>query len=87
MLKKGLFGIIGTKILFFLKPELKIVVRNIVICAIFIALTIYIIWYVIKALEGFDPNYKPYKQPWQSGAHVGNESFDPNKTPTVDSQK
>tara|TARA_Y100000590_G_scaffold443498_1_gene573036 strand:+ start:337 stop:768 length:432 start_codon:yes stop_codon:yes gene_type:complete len=42
MLKKGLFGIIGTKILFFLKPELKIVVRNIVICAIFIALTIYI---------------------------------------------
>ena len=42
MLKKGLFGIIGTKILFFLKPELKIVVRNIAICAIFIALTIYI---------------------------------------------
>ena len=37
MFKKGILAIIGTKILFFLKPEL-----NIVIFAIFILLTIYI---------------------------------------------
>ena len=65
----------------------QLTTKRIIIILGFIALTIYIIWYVIKALEGFDPNYKPYKHPWQSGAHVGNESFDPNKTPTVDSQK
>jgi len=42
MFKKGILAIIGAKILFFLKPELKIVARNIVIFAIFILLTIYI---------------------------------------------
>jgi len=42
MFKKGILAIIGTKILFFLKPELKIVAKNIVIFAIFILLTIYI---------------------------------------------
>ena len=42
MLKKGLIGVIAGKILFFLKPELKIVARNIIICAVFILLTLYI---------------------------------------------
>jgi hypothetical protein len=42
MFKKGILAIIGTKILFFLKPELKIVAKNIAIFAIFILLTIYI---------------------------------------------
>ena len=42
MLKKSLFAIIGTKILFFLKPELKIVLRNIILCALFIILILYI---------------------------------------------
>ena len=42
MFKRGLLAIIGSKILFWLKPELKIVVRNIVICAVFILITIYI---------------------------------------------
>ena len=42
MFKKGILAIIGAKILFFLKPELKIVARNTVIFAIFILLTIYI---------------------------------------------
>ena len=57
----------------------QLTTKRIIIILGSIALTIYIIWYVIKALEVFDPNYKPYKQPWQSGAHVGNESFDPIK--------
>ena len=65
----------------------QLTTKRIIIILGFIALTIYIIWYVIKALEGFDPNYKPYKDPWQSGAKIGNESFAPNKTPTVGSQK
>ena len=65
----------------------RITTKRIILILAFIALTIYIIWYVIDALKGFDPNYKPYKDPWQSGAHVGNESFDPNKTPEADSQK
>ena len=65
----------------------QLTTKRIIIILGFIALTIYIIWYVIKALEGFDPNYKPYKQPWQSGAHVGNESLDPIKPSTVDSQR
>ena len=42
MLKKGLFGIIATKILFLFKPELRIVFRNIIICTIFVALTLYV---------------------------------------------
>lgn len=42
MFKKSLFAIIGSKILFFFKPELKIVLRNIVFCALFILLIFYI---------------------------------------------
>ena len=42
MLKKGLFGIIATKTLFLFKPELRIVFRNIIICIIFISLTLYV---------------------------------------------
>ena len=42
MYKKSLFAIIGSKILFFFKPELKIVLRNIILCALFIILLIYI---------------------------------------------
>ena len=42
MFKKSLFAIIGSKILFFFKPELKIVLRNIVLCALFILLILYI---------------------------------------------
>ena len=42
MFKKSLFAIIGSKILFFFKPELKIVLRNIVLCALFILSILYI---------------------------------------------
>ena len=42
MFKRGFLAIIGSKILFWFKPELKIVVRNIVICEVFILITIYI---------------------------------------------
>tara|TARA_B100001057_G_scaffold229423_1_gene229766 strand:- start:1105 stop:1533 length:429 start_codon:yes stop_codon:yes gene_type:complete len=42
MFKKSLFAIIGSKILFFFKPELKIVLRNIVLCGLFILLIFYI---------------------------------------------
>ena len=42
MYKKSLFAIIGSKILFFFKPELKIVLRNIILCALFIILLTYI---------------------------------------------
>ena len=42
MYKKSLFAIIGSKILFFFKPELKIVLRNVILCALFIILLIYI---------------------------------------------
>ena len=41
MYKKSLFAIISTKILFFFKPELKIVFRNIILCSLFIILLIY----------------------------------------------
>lgn len=42
MYKKSLFAIIGSKILFFFRPELKIVLRNIILCALFIISLIYI---------------------------------------------
>ena len=42
MFKESLFAIIGSKILFFFKPELKIVLRNIVLCVLFILLIFYI---------------------------------------------
>ena len=58
MLKKGLFSFLGTKALFFFKPELKIVVRNIIICLISIALIIYfhseyIKWSMISGNENY----------------------------------
>jgi len=58
MLKKGLFSFLGTKALFFFKPELKIVVRNIIICLISIALIIYfhseyIKWSMISGNEKY----------------------------------
>ena len=42
MFRRGLLAIIGSKILFWFKPELKIVVRNIALCAVFILITIYV---------------------------------------------
>jgi len=41
MLKKGLFSFLGAKALFFLKPELKTLFRNVIICLISIVLIIY----------------------------------------------
>ena len=65
----------------------RLTTKRIIIILVVVALTIYIAWYVINALEGLDPKYQPYKDPWQSGAKVGNEAFDPSKTPTADSPK
>ena len=58
MLKKGLFSFLGAKALFFLKPELKTVFRNVIICLISIALIIYfhsefIKWSMISGNEKY----------------------------------
>ena len=45
-----------------------------------LAIGIYIVWYVVEALEGLDPNFRPDKPPdGNRGPKVGNEFFDPTK--------
>ena len=64
--------------------------KRIIIFLGIIIVTIYLVWYVIDALDGFDPNFKPAVTTATSGAGVGSEikggaiSFDPTKkTPVV----
>ena len=42
---------------------------------------VYIVWYVIDALEGLDPNYRPSKEqrPEGGGGKESFGSFDPTK--------
>ena len=59
---------------------------------VLIAAAIYIVWYVIDALEGFDPDYRPGKisaEPATGNIIKGGpEIFDPTKkTPEADSSK
>ena len=50
-----------------------------IVVAIFVA--IYIVWYVVEALEGLNPNYKPFKiSDSNRGPKSGIEFFDPSKT-------
>ena len=56
--------------------------KRIIIFLVLIAAAIYVVWYVIEALEGFDPEYKPSGlQPsnWDTGSKTGVEAFDPTK--------
>ena len=49
-----------------------------------IAVAIYIVWYVVEALDGLNPNYKPYAPSASSSTgniiKGGAEIFDPTKT-------
>ena len=55
--------------------------KRIVIYLVMIAVAIYVVWYVVEALEGLDPNYKPQKEGWHGGTAIkgGAEIFDPTK--------
>ena len=46
-----------------------------------VVLSIYVVWYVVKALEGLNPNYKPFKISDSNRGSTGVEAFDPSKTP------
>ena len=54
--------------------------KQIIALVIAVLLAIYVVWYVMEALEGFDPEYKPSGlQPsnWDTGSKTGSKSFDP----------
>ena len=48
-----------------------------------VAMAIYVVWYVVDALDGFDPIYKPHKDiggdVWSTEIKGGAEIFDPTK--------
>ena len=59
--------------------------KRIIIFSVIILVIIYVVWYVIDALDGFDPNFKPAVTTATSGVGVGSEIkggveiFDPSK--------
>ena len=55
--------------------------KRTVIYFIIIALSIFVVWYVVEALEGLDPNYRPSKEqrPEGGGGKESFGSFDPTK--------
>ena len=60
--------------------------KQIITYVVLLALAIFVVWYVIDALDGFDPNYQPTGVSARgsssdgSGAKVGSyKAFDPSK--------
>ena len=70
----------------------RLTTKQIVISLVMVAVAIYVVWYVIEALEGLDTNYQPYhSRADSSSTNVGGAKikggaviFDPTKkTPEV----
>ena len=59
----------------------RLTTKQIVIYLMMIAVAIYIVWYVVEALEGLNPNYRPgMEQGHDRGVEKESfESFDPTK--------
>ncbi len=58
--------------------------KRIIIFLVLIAAAIYVVWYIFEALDGLNPNYKPYAPSASSSTgniiKGGAEIFDPSKT-------
>ena len=64
----------------------QLTVRKVILLAIALFAAAYVAWYIIDALDGFDPNYQPTGVSARgsssdgSGAKVGSyKAFDPSK--------
>ena len=60
--------------------------KQIITYLVIIAVAIYVVWYVVEALEGLNPNYQPFHARAGDGTEVkgGIEIFDPTKkTPEI----
>ena len=55
--------------------------KRIIIYLVMIVVAIYIVWYVVEALEGLNPNYQPFHARAGDGTEIkgGIEIFDPTK--------
>ena len=58
--------------------------KKAIIFLVLIAVPIYVVWYVVEALDGFDPTYKPSSLDASmdddgSGSKTGVQFFDPTK--------
>ena len=53
--------------------------KQIIIFVALMAVAIYVVWYVIEALEGLDTNYEPGRTNWYSPQQGQGEYFDPTK--------
>ena len=59
----------------------KLSTKQVIAIVIAVLVAIYIVWYVVKALEGLNPNYKPFKISDSNRGATGVEAFAPSKTP------
>ena len=64
----------------------QLTIKKVIMLLVALFLAVYVIWYVIDALDGFDPNYNPSGVSARgsssdgSGAKVGSyKAFDPSK--------
>ena len=59
--------------------------KQIISLIIGLVLAIYVVWYVVEALEGFDPDYRPSGRTASDNnanqGAKGNDFFDPSKKP------
>jgi len=67
----------------------QLTVKKIVWIILILAAVIYVTYYVVDALDGFDPNYRPTAglDGWASPGGTGMKGFDPSKeTPVAESK-
>ena len=59
----------------------RLTTKQIVISLVMVAVAIYVVWYVIEALEGLNREYQPYEVPCclPAGSKGGMEIFNPTK--------
>ena len=68
--------------------KIRLGLRQIIIIIIGVAVSIYIVGYVIVAIEDFNPDYKPMRPASSWAPKTDNEFFDPSKnTPESETTK
>ena len=68
--------------------KIKLSTRQVITITVGILAAIYVVWYVVDALKGLNPDYKPMRPASTWAPKTGNEFFDPTKsTPEAQSIK
>ena len=68
--------------------KIQLSTRRIITIIVGVLAAIYVAWYIIDALEDFNPDYKPMRPASTWAPKTGNEFFDPSKkTPEAETTK